>query len=114
MRGFGALRHGGEAEPEGLEEGRQPLDIHVAVERREGARQDEPVGERIAGARRRLRTVAEDPPAPVRPAPDIGGVEMQEFAARRLHAMQRDAGNSGLPVTAAAGKSPAAISWPSP
>ena len=82
------LRHRGEAEPECLEERREPLDIHIAVKGWESAGQDKPVGERVAGTRRRLRTVAKDPPAAIRPAPDIGGVNMQEFAARRFHAMQ--------------------------
>ena len=59
------------------EERRQALDVHVAVDGREGLRDDEPVLERVAGAGRRLRAVAEHPPAAVRPAADVGGVEPQ-------------------------------------
>ena len=83
-----ALRHRGEAKAERLEERRQPFDIHITVEGRESAGQDKPVGERIASARRRLRTVAKNPPAAIRTTPDVGGVNMQEFAAWRFHPVQ--------------------------
>ena len=49
----------------------------------------EPVLERVAGAGRRLRAVAEHPPAAVGAAPDIDRVEAQMRAARRRDADQR-------------------------
>ncbi len=85
---IGAIGERGEAGAERLEEGRQPLDVHVAVKRRERAGQHQPVGQRIAGAGGRLGAIAEHPPPPVGTAAEIGGEEMQEFAARRRHAMQ--------------------------
>ena len=83
-----SLRHRHEAQTESLEERREPLDIHVAVKRRKSARQDQAIGQRIAGARWRLGAIAENPPAPVRAPADVGSVNMQEFIARRLHADQ--------------------------
>ena len=53
------------------------------------ARQREPVLQRVARARRRLRAVAEHPPSPVRRAADIDAVEPQMRTARRLDADQR-------------------------
>ena len=43
------LRHRGKAEAESFEEWGKPLDIYVTVEVGESARQDQPIGERIAG-----------------------------------------------------------------
>ncbi len=54
-----------------------------------GARQREPVLERVAGAGGRLRAVAEHPPAAVGAAPEIDRVEAQMRAARRRDADQR-------------------------
>src|ERR1700722_4837833 len=70
------------------EEGRQPFDVHLAVEARKGLRKDEPGLQRTARTRGRLRAVAEHPPAPVRPAPDVGGVEAQPAPAGRRDAAQ--------------------------
>ena len=72
-----------------LEERRDALDIHRLVERGEGARQHQTIFQRIARARRRLRAIAEHPPAPVGPAADIGGIEIEIAAARRLDAAHR-------------------------
>ena len=74
---------------ERLEERRHAFDIHRLVEIGEGARQHQAIFQRVAGARRRLRAVAQHPPAPVGSAADIGGVEMQIAAARRLDAADR-------------------------
>ena len=73
--------------PEALEEGRQPLDVHAAEHVREGARQRQPVLQRVAGARGSLGTILQHPPPPVRPAAEIGGVELQRAATGR--AVQR-------------------------
>ena len=85
----GALGKRGKAGAERLEEGRQALDVHAPVEFGEGARQCVPVFERIAGPGRRLRAVAEHPPAAVGPAADVGGIELEVAAARRLDAVKR-------------------------
>ena len=71
------------------EERRQPLHIHLRVGRRIGARHHQPVFQRIAGAGRRLRAIVQHPPAAVRTAADIGGIEMHPAAARRLDADHR-------------------------
>ena len=55
----------------------------------EGARRGDAVLQREAGARGRLRAVAQHPPAAVRAAAELEGAEMQEVAARRLDADQR-------------------------
>src|SRR4028118_1087650 len=47
----------------GREEGGEPLDRQFAEELREAAAHEQPVLERIAGARGRLGPVADDPPA---------------------------------------------------
>ena len=60
-----------------------------AIDVRHGARQREPVLERVAGARGRLRAVAEHPPAAVGAAADVDRVEPQMRAARRRDADQR-------------------------
>ena len=62
-----------------VEERREVLDRQLAEHLREDARDDEPVLERIARPRRRLRAVADDPPAPVGRAREVGGV-LQEVA----------------------------------
>ncbi len=49
----------------------------------------EAILERVAGARRRLRAIADHPPAAVRRAREVGGVEVQEAALRRLDAVAR-------------------------
>ena len=74
---------------ERLEERRHALDVHRLVERGKGARQHQPVFQRIARARRRLGAVAQHPPAPVGPAADIGGIDAEIAAARRFDAAHR-------------------------
>ena len=69
------------------------------------AAQHEAVLQRIAGAGRRLGAVGEHPPAAVRPAPEIGGVELQ-VAAARGGVPTSGRRNSGLPATTAAGRRP--------
>ena len=86
---IGAARHAYEAGAKGLEEGRQALDIHVAIERRKSARHDEPVGQRVASAGGRLTAVADHPPASVRTAAEVDRVKVKELAAGRFHALQR-------------------------
>ena len=92
-----AARRGGRAaQPgaKGLEEGREALDVHFVVEARQGAREHEAVLERIARAGRRLRAVAEHPPASVGAAAEIGGVEMKMAPAAAASRPRADAGNS--------------------
>ena len=74
---------------ERLEERRDALDARGAVDVGNGARQREPVLDGVAGARRRLRAIAEHPPAAVGAAADIDGIEAQMRAARRRDADQR-------------------------
>src|ERR1700677_4253365 len=57
----GALRARAQSGAEFAKERRQPLDIHLAVEARKGLRNDQPILQRIAGARRRLRAIAKHP-----------------------------------------------------
>jgi len=85
----GALRAVAQAGAKFAEERRQPLDVHLAVKARKGLRNDEAVLERIAGARGRLRAVAEHPPAPVGTAADVGGIEAQPAPAGRRDAAHR-------------------------
>ena len=72
-----------------LEERRHPFDVHRLVEVGKGPRQHQAVFQRVAGARRRLRAVAQHPPAPVRATADVGGIEMQITPARRFDAAHR-------------------------
>ena len=74
---------------ERLKERRDALDARGAIDIRNGARQRETVLDGVAGARGRLRAVAEHPPAAVGAAADIDGVEAQMRAARRRDADQR-------------------------
>ncbi|MGY3460293.1 hypothetical protein ACVWW5_005743 [Bradyrhizobium sp. LM3.4] len=69
-----------------LEERRDARDVHRLVEIGEGAREHQAVLQRIARARRRLRAVAEHPPAAVGSAADVGGIEREIAPAGRLHA----------------------------
>jgi hypothetical protein len=66
-----------------LEEACEPFDIHRPEQVREGAAEGEPVLQRIARARRRLRAIVQDPPAPVRSAAEIGGVDLELAGAGR-------------------------------
>ena len=58
-----------------LEEAGQPLDMHVAQEVGQRARQGEAVLHRVAHAGGSLGAVAQDPPAPVGGAAEIGGID---------------------------------------
>ena len=84
-----AVGAGAQAVAERLEEWRHALHIHRFVERGECARQHQPVFQRIARARGRLGPVAQHPPAPVGPAADIGGIQIEIASARRLDAANR-------------------------
>jgi hypothetical protein len=59
------------------------VDIEGVVEAGEGAADDQPVLQRIAGARGRLGAVAQHPPPPVGTAPEVGGVDVRPAAAGR-------------------------------
>ena len=61
----------------GLEERREPLHLHRRIEVRHGARERDAVLQRIAHAGGSLGAVAEHPPAAVRPAAEIGRVDLQ-------------------------------------
>ena len=63
------------------------LHVQVAEHLREDARDDEPVLERVARARRRLRAVVDDPPAAVGRARQVGGVLQQVATAGRPQAL---------------------------
>ena len=70
----------------GLEEGRQPAHVHAPVDLGQGARERDAVLQREAHAGGRLRPVAQNPPPSVRPAAEIGGVDVQATAAARPEA----------------------------
>ena len=72
-----------------LKERRHALDARGAIDVGNGARQREPVLDRVAGAGRRLRAIAEHPPASVGAAADIDRIEAQMRAAGRRDADQR-------------------------
>ncbi len=111
---IGAVGERGEAGAERLEERREPLDVHVAIERREGAREHQPVGQRIAGAGGRLGAIA-DAPTSARPGRGRGRRRRSAGTCRRGGVTPcSGCRKSAEPVTAAAGRSPAAISAPSP
>ena len=65
------------------------MHVHFAVDVGQRARGGDAVLQRKAGARRRLRAVAQHPPFAVRAAAELEGAEMQEMPARRLHADHR-------------------------
>ena len=79
-----ARRRLGQAIAEGAEEGRQSLDVGGVVEAGIGPRHHQPVLQRIAGARRRLGTVVQHPPAPIRAPADVDGEQVEPAPARRL------------------------------
>ena len=81
--------HGGQRIAEPPEEAGQPVDMHVAIDIRQGARRGDAVFQREAGAGRRLHAVAQHPPFAIRPAAEFEGAEMQEMAAGRLDAGER-------------------------
>ena len=72
---------------QGVEERRQVLHRQLAEHLREDARDDEPILERVARARGRLRAVVDDPPAAVGRARQVGGVLQQVTAAGRPQAL---------------------------
>ena len=79
----------GELGLKGLEERRHPFDPRGAIDVGNGARQRQPVLDRVAGAGGRLRPVAEHPPAAVGAASDIDRIKAQMRAAGWRHANQR-------------------------
>ena len=94
---------------ERLKERRNALDPRGAVDVGDGARQREPVLDRVARARRRLRPIVEHPPPAVGAAPHVNGIEPQVRAARRRNADQRPqifriAGDQGGRQAALAGE----------
>ena len=72
---------------QGAEETGQVLHAQVAVQFGEGARDDLPVLQRVAGAGRRLGTVGSDPPTAIRRTGQIHRIQVQPGAARCLHAL---------------------------
>ena len=68
---------------EAAEEAGEAVDMHLGVDVGQRARGGDAVLQREAGARRRLRAVAEHPPVAVGTAAELEGAEMQEVAARR-------------------------------
>ena len=67
-----------------LKEIREPADVRFAEHVGQHARGHQPVFERVARARRRLRAIREHPPLPVGRARQIGCVGVQVNASRRL------------------------------
>ena len=65
------------------------LDVQVAEHLGKDARNDQPVLQRVAGARGRLRAVGDDPPAAVRRTRQVDRIMMQPDAAGRLDALAR-------------------------
>ncbi len=84
-----ALRAAREPGAKIAEERRQPAQIHVAKQARDGSRHDEAVFQRIAGARRRLGAIAQHPPRAIRAARDLRRVKAQPAAAGRRDAAHR-------------------------
>ena len=92
-----------------LKERCEPLGAARAIDVGDGARQREPVLDRIAGARWRLRAVAEHPPVAVGAARNVDRVEAQMCAAGRCDADQgaqefRIAGDDGRRQMSVAGE----------
>ena len=84
-----AVGAGAQALAKRFEERRHPFDIHRFVQGSEGARQHQPVFQRITGPRGRLRAIVQDPPASIGAAADIGGIEIEVSPAGRLDAAHR-------------------------
>ncbi|MCY1346301.1 hypothetical protein D9M69_323840 [compost metagenome] len=74
---------------QGAEVAGQVLHAQVAVQLGEGARDDLPVLQRVAGAGRRLGAVGEHLPAAVDVTGEVHRVAVQEHPADRLHALAR-------------------------
>ena len=79
------------------EELREVLHLEVAEKLRESARDDDPVLERIAGARGRLGAVVDHPPAAVGRTGDVCRVDVQHHLARSLRPVA-GAHEPGVPV----------------
>ena len=60
-----------------------------AIQLRQDAGRDQPVGQRVARARGNLRAVGNHPPAAVRRARKVRGVKVQELAARHADVVAR-------------------------
>jgi hypothetical protein len=65
--------------------GGQALHVHVGEGLGEQARDDQPVLQQVAQARRRLRALRHHPPVAVRPARQVEGRDVQVGAAHRHH-----------------------------
>ena len=74
---------------QGAEEIRQMLHAQIAELLGEGARDNQPVFQRISCTGRDLRAVGDHPPAAIRRACEIGCVKMQPGIARRLDPLTR-------------------------
>ncbi len=86
---LGALPGGFQSCSQRAKERREALNIELRIKLGKGLRDDEPVFQRVAAARRGLRSIAEGPPCAIRTATDIDGVEAQPSLARRRHASHR-------------------------
>ena len=75
--------------PQRIEEGGEMLYRQLAEHLRKHARDQQPVLERVARARGRLRAVAHHPPAAVGRARQVGGILQQVAAANRLQPFGR-------------------------
>ena len=78
-----------EARAEALEEGSKALDVHRAVEIREGTRQGETVLKRVAGTRRSLGAITKHPPSAIDASAQIDRIQRKKAAAGRSNALQR-------------------------
>ena len=75
--------------PQRHEERREALHIALAEDGRQRARKDDPILQRIARARRRLRAVAKNFELPVLVAHQIGGVQVQPAILRQADSVAR-------------------------
>ncbi len=89
------------------EEVRQVMHAQVAEQLGEHARDDQAVFQRVARPGRRLGAVRDHPPASVRRARQVGGVQVQMHAARRRDAVRR-AQEPGMPMHQRRGQQPLA------
>ena len=89
MSGLSRPGQADEVVAERLEEAGEPLDLRIAKDAGQGASHDDAVLERVAGARRRLRPVAEHPPLVVRRPRQVEGDEVQPGVGWQVDAVQR-------------------------
>ena len=82
-------REGGEGLAVGLEEAGEATDVRIFEDIGQDAGADEAILEGVAGAGGRLGAVGEHPPAAVRPAAEVGGIDGQAGAALGQGADQR-------------------------